>query len=66
MLLGIPVTAVTKSVLRVEWAIVNSGFIRPHARVVIHLAPGDLPKQSSSLDLAVNLDVLAGSQYLEP
>ncbi len=60
-LVGLPEAAVKESTHRVERAIVNSGFIRPQDRVVINLAPGDLPKQAPSFDLPVALGVLAGS-----
>ncbi len=61
ILVGLPDAAVKESTHRVERAIVNSGFIRPQDRVVINLAPGDLPKQAPSFDLPVALGVLAGS-----
>ena len=64
ILVGLPDTAVKESTHRVERAIVNSGFMRPQDRVVINLAPGDLPKQASSFDLPVALGVLAGSGQL--
>lgn len=64
ILVGLPDTAVKESTHRVERAIVNSGFIRPQDRVVINLAPGDLPKQAASFDLSVALGVLAGSGQL--
>jgi magnesium chelatase family protein len=48
----------------VERAIVNSGFQRPHDRVVINLAPAELPKQAASFDLPITLGVLAGSGQL--
>ncbi|MEM8914056.1 MAG: YifB family Mg chelatase-like AAA ATPase, partial [Planctomycetota bacterium] len=64
-LVGLPDTAVKESTHRVERAIVNSGFIRPQDRVVINLAPGDLPKQAPSFDLPVALGVLAGSGQLQ-
>ncbi|MEM6689600.1 MAG: YifB family Mg chelatase-like AAA ATPase [Planctomycetota bacterium] len=60
-LVGLPDTAVKESTHRVERAIVNSGFVRPQDRVVINLAPGDLPKQAASFDLPVALGILAGS-----
>ncbi|MFG0254539.1 MAG: magnesium chelatase domain-containing protein [Rhodopirellula sp. JB053] len=65
ILVGLPDTAVKESTHRVERAIVNSGFIRPQDRVVINLAPGDLPKQAPSFDLPVALGVLAGSGQLD-
>lgn len=64
ILVGLPDAAVKESTHRVERAIVNSGFIRPQDRVVINLAPGDLPKQAASFDLPVALGVLAGSGQL--
>ena len=64
ILVGLPDTAVKESTHRVERAIVNSGFVRPQDRVVINLAPGDLPKQAASFDLPVALGVLAGSGQL--
>ncbi|TWU40575.1 YifB family Mg chelatase-like AAA ATPase [Novipirellula artificiosorum] len=64
ILVGLPDAAVKESTHRVERAIVNSGFIRPHDRIVINLAPGDLPKQAASFDLPVALGVLAGSGQL--
>src|SRR6056297_159432 len=64
ILVGLPDAAVKESTHRVERAIVNSGFVRPHDRIVINLAPGDLPKQAASFDLPVALGVLAGSGQL--
>jgi magnesium chelatase family protein len=48
----------------VERAIVNSGFQRPRSRVVINLAPAELPKQAASFDLPITLGTLAGSGQL--
>jgi magnesium chelatase family protein len=39
VLVGLPEQAVRESTHRVERALVNSGFLRPHERVVINLAP---------------------------
>ncbi|XZE54162.1 YifB family Mg chelatase-like AAA ATPase [Planctomycetaceae bacterium SH139] len=64
ILVGLPEAAVKESTHRVERAICNSGFVRPQDRVVINLAPGDLPKQAPSFDLPVALGVLAGSGQL--
>ena len=64
-LVGLPDAAVKESTHRVERAVVNSGFVRPQDRIVINLAPGDLPKQASSFDLPVALGVLAGSGQMD-
>lgn len=61
ILVGLPEAAVRESTHRVERAIVNSGFQRPQDRVVINLAPAELPKQAASFDLPITLGILAGS-----
>ncbi len=61
VLVGLPEAAVKESTHRVERAIVNSGFVRPQNRVVINLAPAELPKQAASFDLPITLGILAGS-----
>jgi magnesium chelatase family protein len=64
ILVGLPEAAVKESTHRVERAMVNSGYMRPHDRVVINLAPAELPKQAASFDLPITLGVLAGSGQL--
>src|SRR5687767_5510013 len=61
VLVGLPEQAVKESIHRIERAIVNSGFVLPANRVVINLAPAELPKQASSFDLPVALGLLAAS-----
>ena len=65
VLVGLPEAAVKESTHRVERALVNSGFQRPFDRVVINLAPADLPKQAASFDLPITLGMLAGSGQLQ-
>jgi magnesium chelatase family protein len=64
ILVGLPEAAVRESTYRVERAIVNCGFQRPYDRVVVNLAPAELPKQAASFDLPITLGVLAGSGQL--
>jgi magnesium chelatase family protein len=64
ILVGLPEAAVKESTHRVERAMVNSGYQRPFDRVVINLAPAELPKQAASFDLPITLGVLAGSGQL--
>ena len=61
VLVGLPEMAVKESAHRVERAMVNSGFQRPQSRVVINLAPADLPKDAASFDLPIALGILCGS-----
>ena len=64
VLVGLPEAAVKESTHRIERAMVNSGFERPQDRVVINLAPAELPKQAASFDLPICLGMLAGSGQL--
>ena len=64
VLVGLPEAAVRESTHRVERAIVNSGFVRPRDRIVINLAPAELPKQAASFDLPMTLGILAGSSQI--
>lgn len=49
---------------RVRSAIVNSGFSFPDRKVTINLAPADLAKDGSHIDLAIALSVLVLSKQL--
>jgi len=66
VLVGLPEQAVKESIHRIERAIVNSGFVLPANRVVINLAPAELPKQASSFDLPIALGLLAASGQIAP
>lgn len=61
LLVGLPEAAVRESLHRVERAMVNSGFVRPQSKIVINLAPAELPKQAASFDLPISLCMLACS-----
>ena len=65
LLVGLPEAAVKESTHRIERALVNSGFVRPQNRVVINLAPAELPKQAASFDLPIALGLLAASGQLD-
>ncbi len=65
VLVGLPEQAVRESTHRVERALVNGGFLRPHDRVVINLAPAELPKQAASFDLPISLGMLVGSGQVQ-
>ena len=64
ILVGLPEAAVRESTHRVERSLVNSGFQRPQHRVVVNLAPAELPKQAASFDLPIGLGFLASSGQL--
>jgi magnesium chelatase family protein len=64
VLVGLPEAAVKESTHRIERALVNSGFLKPQDRIVINLAPAELPKQAASFDLPISLGMLAASGQL--
>ena len=65
LLVGLAEAAVKESIHRVERALVNSAFRPPDDRVVINLAPADLPKQAASFELPMALGLLAASGQLQ-
>jgi magnesium chelatase family protein len=65
-LVGLPDAAVRESRERVRSALLNSGFEFPQQRITASLAPADLRKAGSGLDLAIAAALLAASGQLRP
>ena len=63
-LVGLPDAAVKESRERVGSALKNSGFRYPRGVVIINLAPADIRKEGSALDLPIALGMLAASQQI--
>lgn len=63
-IVGLAEAAVRESKDRVRSAIINSGFQFPSKRLTINLAPADLPKDGSRLDLPIALGILIASGQL--
>jgi magnesium chelatase family protein len=61
-IVGLVETAVKESRDRVRAAIQNSGFKMPNKRIVVSLAPADLPKNGSRYDLAIAMGILCASE----
>ncbi|WP_294033759.1 YifB family Mg chelatase-like AAA ATPase [uncultured Moraxella sp.] len=64
-IVGLPEAAVRESKDRVRSALINSGFEFPNRRLTINLAPADLPKDGSRLDLPIALGILAASGQID-
>jgi magnesium chelatase family protein len=64
-IIGLPASEVREARERVRVALRNSGFSYPTKRVLINLAPADVPKAGNGFDLAIALAVILGSQQLE-
>ncbi len=63
-IVGLPETAVKESKERIKAAINNSGYMFPDDRITINLAPANIKKQGTGLDLPMAIGVLAASSVL--
>ncbi len=63
-IVGLPDTAVRESRERVQSAVKNSGFAIRARAVVLNLAPANLRKEGSHLDLAIALALLAAHEMI--
>ena len=61
-IVGLPDTALQEARERIRGAIRNAGFVFPPRRITINLAPADLRKAGASLDLAMAMGILLGSE----
>ena len=61
---GLADTAVQEARERVRGAIRNSGFAFPPRRLTVNLAPAELRKTGASLDLAIAIGILLGSEQV--
>lgn len=60
-IVGLPAAAVKESKERVRSAIKNSGYRFPVYKITVNLAPADLRKEGSGLDLPIAVGILAAS-----
>lgn len=63
-IVGLPDTAVKESRERVRAALKNSGLMFPMTRITVNLAPADLRKDGSSLDLPIAVGILTAAGSL--
>jgi magnesium chelatase family protein len=63
-IVGLADTALQEARERVRGAIRNSGYEYPPRRITVNLAPADLRKSGASLDLAIALGILVGSEQV--
>ena len=59
ILVGLPDKAISESKERVRAALIASGLALPAKRLVVNLAPADMPKEGSHFDLPIALAVMA-------
>ena len=63
-IVGLPDTAIKESKERVRSAIKNSGFEFPLNRITINLAPANLKKDGSQMDLSIAIGILAAAEIV--
>lgn len=64
-IVGLPNKSIEESKERVKTAIHNSDFEMPESRIVVNLAPANIPKEGSLFDLPIAVGILASSGNLE-
>ncbi|MCU0478487.1 MAG: ATP-dependent protease, partial [Chloroflexi bacterium] len=65
-IVGLADIALREARERVRGALRNSGFVHPPRRITVNLAPADVPKAGSALDLGIAIAVLVGSEQVRP
>lgn len=65
-LVGLPAMAVRESKERVKAALRNSDYPFPMTRITVNLAPADLRKEGSGLDLPIAIGLMTCGRILEP
>src|SRR5512146_149857 len=63
-IVGLADAAVQEARERVRGALRNAGFVHPPRRITVNLAPADLRKAGASLDLAMAIGILLGSEQV--
>ncbi|MEN8129065.1 MAG: YifB family Mg chelatase-like AAA ATPase [Pseudomonadota bacterium] len=63
-IVGLPEMAVKESKDRVRAALLTTNFKFPSKRIIVNLAPADLPKEGGRFDLPIALGILAASGQL--
>jgi magnesium chelatase family protein len=66
IIVGLPGNAIRESAHRVRSAIGAAGFSYPKKRVVVNLAPADLPKVGTAFDLPIAIGILVSDGQVEP
>ena len=65
-IVGMPATSVREARDRVKSAILNVGLEFPAAtRIIVNLAPAEIPKQGARFDLAIAVGILAASDQID-
>src|SRR3989344_3795920 len=64
-IVGLPSKSVDEAKDRVRTAMENADFEMPDSRLTVNLAPADIPKEGSRLDLPIAVGILAACGYVD-
>lgn len=65
IIVGLPNKTIEESKERVRTAIKNSSYPMPETRIIVNLAPADIPKNGCLFDLPIALGILVSSKVIE-
>ena len=65
-IVGLPDKAVSEARERVRSALIASGLALPARRIIVNLAPADVPKEGSHYDLPIALGLMAAIGAIPP
>ncbi len=64
-IIGLPSKAIEEAKERVKTALINSGIEFPNLKIIVNLAPADIPKEGSLYDLPIAVGILASMELVE-
>lgn len=64
-IIGLPNKEIEEAKERVKTALSNSGFAFPTAKIVVNLAPADIPKEGSHYDLPIAIGILSAMGVID-
>ena len=63
-IIGLPNKSIDEAKERVKTALINSGVEFPNLKIIVNLAPADIPKEGSAYDLPIAVGILASMEGL--
>lgn len=64
-IIGLPNKSIEEAKERVKTALINSGIDFPNIKIVVNLAPADIPKEGSLYDLPIAIGILASMDLIK-
>ncbi len=64
-IIGLPNKAVDEAKERVKTALINSGIDFPTLKIIVNLAPADIPKEGSAYDLPIAIGILNSLEIIK-